>query len=134
MTRALRALIVEDSAVIRESLVAALEELAPVDVMATADTESAAVAWLVEHGKACDLAVIDVFLRQGSGIGVLQAAASFAPKASKVVLSNYATAEMRARCLALGASRVYDKSHEIDALIEYCATLARELPEDDIPG
>jgi len=41
-----------------------------------------------------------------------------------VVLSNYATPDMRRKCLELGADRVFDKSNEIDALIQYCGRLA----------
>jgi DNA-binding NarL/FixJ family response regulator len=41
-----------------------------------------------------------------------------------VVLSNYATPDVRATCMALGAQQVFDKSTEIDALILYCQTLA----------
>jgi two-component system, OmpR family, response regulator len=37
-----------------------------------------------------------------------------------VVLSNYATTDMRKRCMQLGADAVFDKSNEIDALVEYC--------------
>src|SRR4051812_19025361 len=50
----LKAFIVEDSPVIRENLVAALEEMAPISVVATADDEASAVRWLDEN--ACDLA------------------------------------------------------------------------------
>jgi len=39
------------------------------------------------------------------------------------VLTNFATDEIRRQCLALGASRVFDKSSEIDALVDYCLTL-----------
>ena len=41
-----------------------------------------------------------------------------------VVLSNYATPDVRRKCLELGADRVFDKSNEIDALIAYCGALA----------
>ena len=41
-----------------------------------------------------------------------------------VVLTNYATADMRAKCLALGADKVFDKSNEIDALMAYCTRLS----------
>jgi len=41
-----------------------------------------------------------------------------------VVLSNYATADIRRKCLELGADRVFDKSNEIDALVEYCVSAA----------
>ena len=40
------------------------------------------------------------------------------------MLSNYATPDMRRKCLELGADRVFDKSNEIDALILYCCRLA----------
>ena len=41
-----------------------------------------------------------------------------------VVLSNYATADVRNWCLELGADQVFDKSNQIDDLIGYCALLA----------
>ncbi|HWH80624.1 MAG TPA: response regulator [Burkholderiaceae bacterium] len=120
----LKALIVEDSAVIRENLTAALEELAPVKVIASAEDEPAAVGWLSSEANACDLVIIDIFLKRGSGLGVLRAASSLQRPMSLVVLSNYATPDMRRKCLDLGADRVFDKSNEIDALILYCARLA----------
>ena len=43
---------------------------------------------------------------------------------SLVVLSNYATPDMRRKCTELGASRVFDKSNEIDLLMLYCERLA----------
>jgi DNA-binding NarL/FixJ family response regulator len=43
-----------------------------------------------------------------------------------VVLTNYATADMRRKCIELGAHRVFDKSNEIDALVLYCKQLATE--------
>lgn len=121
---ALKAFIVEDSPVIRENLIAALEELAPVEVVGTAEDESTALDWLggPEHG--CDLVIIDIFLKRGSGLGVLRAASGLSKPMSLIVLSNYATPDMRRKCLELGASRVFDKSNEIDALILYCARLA----------
>ena len=52
-------------------------------------------------------------------------AAQVLPQARRmVVLSNYATPDMRRKCLELGADRVFDKSADIDALILYCGSLA----------
>ncbi|MDQ6679947.1 MAG: response regulator transcription factor [Pseudomonadota bacterium] len=118
----LKAFIVEDSPVIRENLVAALEEMAPIEVVGTAEDELGAVRWLEEND--CDLAVVDIFLKSGSGLGVLKAASGSRASAKLVVLSNYATPDMRRKCLDLGADRVFDKSNEIDALILYCCRLA----------
>ena len=121
---ALKAFVVEDSPVIRENLIAALEELAPVHVVGTAEDEPGAVTWLVNADHACDLVIIDIFLKRGSGLGVLRAVSHLGKPMSLVVLSNYATPDMRRKCMELGASRVFDKSNEIDALIQYCARLA----------
>jgi DNA-binding NarL/FixJ family response regulator len=121
----LKAFIVEDSPVIRENLIAALEELAPVEVIGTADDEPAAVKWLSSPHHQCQLVIIDIFLKRGSGLGVLRHANELrGGSMSLVVLSNYATPDMRRKCLELGASRVFDKSNEIDALILYCSRLA----------
>ena len=92
----LKTYIVEDSQVIRESLIATLEELVPVDVVGTADNEIAAVHWLSKPDNAVDLVIVDLFLKQGSGLGVLRAAHSMAQPCNMVVLSNYATADMLA--------------------------------------
>ena len=122
---ALKAFIVEDSPVIRENLTAALEELAPVLVVGTAEDEPSAVSWLTASGaQGCDLVIIDIFLKRGSGLGVLRAASDLKRPMSLVVLSNYATPDMRRKCLDLGADRVFDKSNEIDSLVLYCARLA----------
>ena len=120
----LRAFIVEDSPVIRENLVAALEEMAPIEVVGTAEDEASAIEWLSNHDNKCDLVVVDIFLKSGSGLGVLRAAAAPGRPLKLVVLSNYATPDMRRKCLELGADRVFDKSNEIDALILYCCRLA----------
>jgi len=122
----LRIFLVEDSPLIRENLTAALQELTPAVVVGFAEEERAAIAWLASNPLGCDLLIVDVFLRAGSGLGVL--AATHNSPAPRVVISNYATAEMRRRCLELGASRVFDKSSEIEALTEYCRALDSGLP------
>ena len=116
--------IVEDSAVIRENLIATLEELAAVKVVGHAEDEVTALKWLRDPANDCQLGIIDIFLKHGSGLGVLQAMRHSGQATKLVVLSNFATPEMRRKCLALGADRVFDKSHEIDALIRFCERLA----------
>ena len=116
----LRTYIVEDNATIRENLVGTLEELASVQALGWAETENEAKAWLAKSGHQWDLTIVDLFLKQGSGLGVLEACRGRQPGQRVVVLSNYATTDMRKRCAQLGADAVFDKSNEIDALIDYC--------------
>ncbi len=120
----LKTYIVEDSAIIREGLIATLEELVPVQVVGFAEDEVSAVHWLHQAGNQVDLLIVDIFLKGGSGLGVLKAVSGLQPHCTLVVLTNYATADMRRKCLELGAHRVFDKSNEIDALVLYCAHLA----------
>jgi len=92
------------------------------------------LGWLLQPEHAVDLVIIDIFLKSGSGLGVLRSAGTMPQSAKLVVLSNYATPEMRRKCAELGADRVFDKSHDIDELITYCAdlctTTARNRPID----
>jgi DNA-binding NarL/FixJ family response regulator len=121
----IKTFIIEDSPVILDSLIATLEELAPVKVVGSAADEFAAVRWINDPSNACDLLIVDVFLKEGSGLGVLRSIHSLDKRHKVVVLSNYATADIRRKSLELGADRVFDKSNEIDSLISYC----RELRE-----
>ncbi|MBC7941076.1 MAG: response regulator transcription factor [Chitinophagaceae bacterium] len=124
----LKAFIVEDSPVIRDNLIAALEEMVPMQVVGTAEDEAGAMSWLNNPQHECDIAIVDIFLRSGSGLGVLRALQAQTRRLERVVLTNYATDEIRRQCVALGASRVFDKSSEIDALVEHCLSLAETRP------
>ena len=120
----LRTYIVEDNATIRENLIGTLEELASVRSLGWAEAENEAREWLSSHRGSWDLVIVDLFLKQGSGLGVIEACHDRGREQRLVVLSNYATADMRRRCAQLGADAVFDKSNEIDALVDYCLALA----------
>lgn len=128
MTTRLRTYIVEDNLTIRENLVGTLEELTRIEAIGYAETETEARDWLSVHHDAWDLIIIDLFLKQGSGLGVLQACATRRPHQQVVVLSNYATQDIRKRCTQLGADAVFDKSNEIEALLDFCITQATDRP------
>jgi DNA-binding NarL/FixJ family response regulator len=113
--------IVEDSATIRENLISTLEEIAPVKVVGFAETESEASQWLLANNGDWQLAIVDLFLKEGSGLGVLKGCQNRHTYQKVVVLTNYATADIRQRCAALGADAVFDKSNELDLLFDFCA-------------
>ena len=64
--------------------------------------------------------MVDIFLKQGSGLGVLRALRDRTPEQRVVVLSNYATVELRSQRRELGADRVFDKSTELATFLDYC--------------
>ncbi|KQP21585.1 response regulator [Pseudorhodoferax sp. Leaf267] len=114
------AFLVEDSALIRENLILAMAEVADTQVVACAESEAEASTWLRQHPHDWQLAVIDMFLKEGTGLGVLRSCHDRGPRQRAVVLTNYADVDIRAQCLALGADAVFDKSTELDAFLDFC--------------
>lgn len=115
----IRTFFVEDNATIRKNLVETLLELTDIEPLGHAETESDGIAWLQNPNNTWDLAIVDLFLRHGSGLGVLAACQQRHPSQKMVVLSNYATPDVRQRCRELGADAVFDKSNDIDALLDF---------------
>jgi DNA-binding NarL/FixJ family response regulator len=118
--------LVEDNPVIRDNLAGFLEDITDAVVVAHASGEDEAVAWLRRHGDDWDVAIVDLFLEQGNGFGVVDACRKRAAHQKIVVLSNYATPDMRARSRAMGADAFFDKSAEIDLLLDYCERLSEK--------
>ena len=117
----LQAYIVEDNPTIRENLVGTLEELTSVRVAGTSATEDEAIGWLEANQDLWDLVIVDLFLKQGSGIRLLERITRRRPAQKIVVFSNYINPSVRKRCAQIGVDAVFDKSTEIDALVDYCA-------------
>jgi DNA-binding NarL/FixJ family response regulator len=114
-------ILIEDSQTIRDALIPTMRELADLEVVAVADTSQGAIETLASHPW--QLAVVDLFLKRGSGMEVLRSCPPRRADQYVVVLTNYATAEIRQKCLALGATAVFDKSTELDDFFSFCADL-----------
>ena len=126
---AFRVFIVEDSSTIRDNLMATLKELAQVEPVGTAETEHEARRWLGCNDW--DLAIMDLFLREGSGLNVLESCRQRRPGQKVVVLSNHSSRDVRWRCRQLGADAVFDKSTELEALVDYCVQHRRAMHRED---
>jgi DNA-binding NarL/FixJ family response regulator len=116
----LQTVLIEDSSTIREALVPALADLVNAEVVAVAETAREGIEILQKLGDSWDLAVVDLFLREGSGLAVLRTCKQRAPHQRMVVLTNYPTEEMRRRSLELGADALFDKSTQLDQFFEWC--------------
>jgi two-component system, OmpR family, response regulator len=112
--------VVEDNPEIQENLVGALEELTCVKVVGGTATEDGALAWAAEH-EDWDMMIVDLFLKGGSGMRLVQRVQRARAEQKIIVFSNYVNASVRKRCAQLGVDAVFDKSTEIDALVDYCA-------------
>ncbi|RYF08982.1 MAG: response regulator [Comamonadaceae bacterium] len=116
------AVLVEDNPTIRKTLIPAIKELAGIEVVATAEDVDSALAALDRYEW--DLVVLDLFLREGSGLDVLSATPSKTAGRHIFVLTNYATADVRRRCLDLGADAVFDKSTELEEFFDRCVEVS----------
>ena len=116
----IRIYLIEDNPIIRDNLISLLEELAPVNTVGTCETEAEGSEWLTLNSGRWDLAIVDLFLKSGSGLRVFEACKLRGKRQKMVLLSNYATREMRSWCAQLGVDAVFDKSTEIDDLLAYC--------------
>lgn len=127
---ALRVVLVEDSAMLRGMLCEMLAELDGVGVVAEAEDEAGALAAL--EAQRPDLAIIDLELRAGSGLGVLRQLHAQPERFGRpraVVFSNYGHAPVRARCEQLGVERFFDKSFQLDELIDFVEAAIPGIPD-----
>jgi DNA-binding NarL/FixJ family response regulator len=115
-------LVVDDSVVVRDRLVALLSELAGVDVVGTASDGPEGTA--AARRLAPDAVVLDIRMPGGDGVAVVQDIKARAPATVVVVLTNYNGECHRARCLAAGADHFLDKSVDLDRLVEIFEGLA----------
>lgn len=126
----LKAYIVEDNATIRENLIGALEELTCVRVVGNSATEDEGIAWLDQNMQDWDMVIIDLFLQRGSGIRLVQRITRKRTSQKVVVFSNYVNPSVRKRCAQLGVDAVFDKSTEIDFLVDYCARQCFQVTQE----
>jgi len=113
---------VEDSRALRDALITVLHTSKSVRVAEVAETcaEALALALVARYGEKWDLMILDLFLHDGTGLNVLQACRDRLPHQRIVVLTNMATSQLRRHCLELGAVEVFDKSRELNKLVERC--------------
>jgi two-component system OmpR family response regulator len=114
MAPSVRVLLVEDSKILTERLTEAIDQIADVQLVGTAETEAAAVALATR--EPVDVIILDLHLRQGTGFGVMRALATTQLKPQIIVLTNYDLPEYKHAAFALGATHFLDKALDYDRL------------------
>ena len=123
----INAFLVEDKPDIRRTLVEAMEEIAPLRFVGHADSETSARQWLGSHNEDWDLAIVDLFLAEGSGFGVLKDCQQRTARQKVVVLTSHNQENLLLRCRELGADEVFDKSQDVEKLVKFCQQHADSL-------
>src|SRR6218665_3036058 len=88
-----RAFLVEDNLLIRVMMTEALEDIAGIKVVGTAESESDAIQAMRE--VEWEVALVDLFLVAGSGLGVAYAFKQRMASQRLYIVTNYATPDIR---------------------------------------
>ena len=120
---ALRAYLVEDSALVFKRLGELLEEIG-VKLVGSADEATNAIAAI--GALRPDVVVIDIALREGTGLHVLKEIGELPEedRPVRIVLTNFSRQWYRDAAMRLGAEYFFDKSSEIPQLIDVLRSMS----------
>jgi len=114
-------LLVEDSEIIRDRLVALLGVFSGVSTLATA--ASLDEARVLVRTLQPDFIVLDLSLPDGNALFQIPAFLALAPQTQIAVLTNDVSPAVRSSCLRMGARWHFDKSREFENLISLVHTV-----------
>ncbi len=118
-----RVFLVEDMSHLKGVIEDLLKSLGNFSVVGKATTEAEAILWLAEHMGGWDLAIVDLVLEQGTGMGVIARTRERPRGAKVVVFSDYVTGGISKYCLKLGADAAIAKS-DIQEFMGFCSAVA----------
>jgi DNA-binding NarL/FixJ family response regulator len=104
-----------------------------VELVATASSEGEARLWVEDHAGEWDVAVLDLVLQQGSGMGVIGPCREHHPSGQVAIFSGYVTPVIRQHCLRLGADAVFGKD-ETAQFVTWLHGLAHPGPASTGPA
>ena len=118
----LRVFLVEDSPEVLERIQADLALIPGLSTIGHADTAADAIREVLAAHP--DVVLLDLRLREGTGMDVLRALHASAPEIDVYLCSSYAAEPFRGMALRLGAREVFDKSTEFGRIKEVLARRA----------
>jgi DNA-binding NarL/FixJ family response regulator len=115
-------LIADDFAPVRSSLKRMLESLPSVEQVAEAadGKEAQQLIGILQP----NILILDVQMPEKTGIDLLREMGNSLQHTTVIILTNYATPELRSQCLSLGADHVLDKTLEFQHVVEIVQQIA----------
>lgn len=120
---AIKVFLVEDTRQLQGVIADLLASLGDFVLAGTATTEAEANLWLDEHPGSWDLAIVDLVLDQGTGMGVIAKCRRTCPAGKVIVFSDYVTPGISRHCLALGAQAAIPKA-DMPAFMAFCSEIS----------
>lgn len=124
---AIRIFLVEDSPDVRDLLIENLQEIPGIDYAGFSETENDALSRL--NQDTYDVLILDIQLKQGNGMSLLQslARASMQANALKIIFSNNVSNAYRQVGAKLGVEYFFDKSSEFLQLRQFLEHLGASV-------
>ena len=124
----MRVLLVEDSILLRDTMMEILEGAFGLQFDGIAATQADAIA-LLQH-QAFDMLILDIELAQGNGFEVLKATQADDypfPQPVYIIFTNHAYPQYRLLARQLGVEHFFDKSMDFDVAMETIEEEARKF-------
>jgi DNA-binding NarL/FixJ family response regulator len=110
----MRVFIADDSSVVRERLIFMLSECAGIEIVGESRNTREAIDAIRKLRP--DVAILDIRMPGGGGIGILQEVRKTQPHLKIIMMTNYPYVQYRTKCLEAGADFFFDKSREFNSI------------------
>ena len=120
----MRIFVADDSAIVRDRLIAMLAEVEGVDIVGHAEDAFSAIEGVRELIP--DVVILDIQMPGGSGIYALERIRCEKPAPTIIMLTNYSYPQYRKRCVDGGATFFFDKSTEFERVPEVLKALIHD--------
>ena len=127
-TQILKVFIVDDSALVRDSLTGLIAELEAVELVGQAENAHQAIT-AIRHKKP-DVVILDIRIPGGNGLKVLEVIKQDVAAPVVIMFTSFPYPQYRRRCLEAGAEYFFDKSTEFHQVTE----LLRRWQKEGING
>lgn len=122
----LKIMLVDDSVEILDTMVQTLAPISGVEIVGQARSEKEALALF--QATSPNLVCLDIRLQKGSGLNILKKIKRSSPDTIVFMITNYPFNGYRRRCLELGAEFFFDKSHDMQLVVQMIDELANVSP------
>ena len=120
----MKILIADDSKILRERLIRVISKIKGIEIIGEAETQSQTLRLIIKLKP--DVVMLDVRLKTGSGIKVLENIAKRSIKTEVIVCTNYGYPQYRRRCQELGAKYFLEKATEFEKIPRVLRKIMKE--------
>lgn len=120
----MKVFIVDDSALVRERIIAMISEHPEIEITGQAKNAQEGINSILKLKP--DVVILDIRMPGGNGIEVLKNIKKNSSGPTIIILTNYPYPQYRKKCIEAGADYFFDKSTEFNKIIEVIKKLIKE--------